>query len=301
MIKNINENNNKPNINYYLNLNFKKRNHLMIVEFETLVSQLKQKIYEYLKIDPNRYDLYYKNVKINSNDHRPIALLFQKEIEKNPLLFIVDKKRNKSFSSIKPIFSITINSNSSPKKFGQILNKFYEYKKCPYDAVIKNNIKGIYEVKFRKSIFADEFKQFFDVNYNNKLKYNFDKIILPNINKAINDEYNNSDNNENVKNSLLKNRRNNSVNYNENCGYMEKIMPFKYINSDEKYFCDKIIDTKNWLYKKGFINNTGKYNINNNYYVIKNYVRATPSEPPALHHFRDVYKKQWINERGFYP
>ena len=299
MIKNINENNNKPNINYYLNLNFKKRNHLMIVEFETLVSKLKQKIYEYFKIDPNRYDLYYKNVKINSNDHRPIALLFQKEIEKNPLLFIVDKKMNKSFSSIRPIFSVTINSNISPKKFSQILNKFFEYKKCPNDAVIKNNIKGIYEVKFRKSIFTDEFKQFFDVNYNNRLKNNFDKIVLPNIYTTINNKY---DNKENSKNNLFKNRRNNSVNYeNEDIGDAQGFIPFKYINSDEKYFCYKIFDTKNWLNKKGFINNTGKYNINNNYYIIKNYVRATPSEPPALHHFRDVYKNQWINERGFYP
>ena len=271
----------------------------MIVEFETLVSKLKQKIYEYFKIDPNRYDLYYKNVKINSNDHRPIALLFQKEIEKNPLLFIVDKKMNKSFSSIRPIFSVTINSNISPKKFSQILNKFFEYKKCPNDAVIKNNIKGIYEVKFRKSIFTDEFKQFFDVNYNNRLKNNFDKIVLPNIYTTINNKY---DNKENSKNNLFKNRRNNSVNYeNEDIGDAQGFIPFKYINSDEKYFCDKIFDTKNWLNKKGFINNTGKYNINNNYYIIKNYVRATPSEPPALHHFRDVYKNQWINERGFYP
>ena len=101
---------------------------------------------------------------------------------------------------------------------------------------------------------------------------------------------------------MLGNRRNNSITYkNEKSGFYDRIIPFKYINSDEKYFCDKIIDTKNWLYKKGFINNTGKYNINNNYYFIKNYVGATPSEPPILHNFREVYKKQWINERGFYP
>ena len=300
MIKNINENNNKPNVNYYLNINFKKKNYLMIIEFETLISKLKQKIFDYFRIDQSRYDLYYKNIKLSSNDNRPIALLFQKEIQKNPLLFILDKKMNKSFSSIKPIFSITINCDITPKKFSQILNKFFEYKNCPNDAVIKNNLKGIYEVKFRKSLFTEEFKQFFDVNYNNKLKLNFDKIVLPPIHKTIEDnvDYNK---NENEK-SLLRNRRNNSITYkNEKSGFYDRIIPFKYINSDDKYFCDKIIDTKNWLYKKGFINNTGKYNINNNYYFIKNYVAATPSEPPLLHNFREVYKKQWINERGFYP
>jgi hypothetical protein len=295
MIKNINENNKKPNINYYLNINFKKRNIVMIVEFETVVSELKQKIYSYFKIEPERYDLYYKNIKIKSNDHRPIALLFQKEIEKNPLLCLVDKKMNKSFSSIKPIFSITIYSNIAPKQFNQILNKFFEYKNCPNDAIIKNNIKGIYEVKFRKSIYASEFKQFFDINYNNKLKLNFDKIILPPINRT-----NNSD--ENDKNNIRMNKRSNSITYkNENSGFIDGIIPFKYINSEDKYFCDKIIDTKNWLYKNGFINNTGKYNINNNYYFIKNYVGATPNNPPVLYKFRDVYKNQWINQRGFYP
>ena len=302
MINHINENN-KPNINYYLNINFKKKNHLMIIEFETLVSKLKQKIFDYFKIDTSRYDLYYKNIKINSNDNRPIALLFQKEIQKNPLLFIVDKRVNKSFSSMKPIFSTNINTNISPKKFSQILNKFFEYKNCPNDAIIKNNLKGIYQVKFRKSIYADEFKQFFDVNYNNKLKFNIDKITLPSIHNSIENDKNSGYNkNGNQKKISLENRRNYSIAYkNENNELTEEVIPFKYINSDKKYYCDKIIDTKKWLYKKGFINNTGKYNINQNYYFIKNYVVATPSQPPLLHNFRDVSKNQWINERGFYP
>ena len=301
MIRNINEINTRSNINYYLNISFKKRNHLMIVEFETLVFKLKEKIFNYFKIEPNRYDLYYKNIKINSNDNRPIALLFQKEIERNPLLFIVDKKINKSSSAIRPIYSANINTTIPPKKFSQILNKFFEYKNCPNDAIIKNNIKGIYEVKFRKSIFPEEFIQFFNINYNNKLKLNLEKIILPPIDQPAGNE-------ENNKKKLLMNKRSNSITYkNENENINKKlnndngVIPFKYINSDEKYFNDKIIDTKNWLYKKGFINNTGKYNINNNYIFIENYVGATPNIPPVLHRFRDVSKNQWINERGFYP
>lgn len=290
MIKNINENSKNKNIKYYLNINFKKVNHLIIVEFETLISELKEKIYNYFKIESNRYDLYYKDIKINSNDHRPIALLFQKENEKYPLLFLVDKKINKSLSSIKSIFSITIYSNITPNKFNQILNKFFEYKNYPNDAIIKNNIKGIYEVKFRKSLFSFEFKQFFDINYNNKLKFNHNREFLPPINKMIK-----------IRNSLMNKRCNSITNKNVNKDFSEKFISFNYINSDEKYFYDKIIDTKNWLYKKGFINNTGKYNINNNYYFIKNYVGATPNIPPVLHKFRDISKDHWINEKGFYP
>ena len=136
---------------------------------------------------------------------------------------------------------------------------------------------------------ATEFKQYFDINYNNKLKSKFDKIILPPIGSKT------------IENSSL-NKKSKSIAYkNEYNDNMNRMIPFHYINSDEKYFCDKIFDTKNWLYKKGFINNTGKYNINNNYYFIENYVGATPNTPPVLHSFRDVSKSHWINQRGFYP
>ena len=61
------------------------------------------------------------------------------------------------------------------------------------------------------------------------------------------------------RNSLMNKRCNSITNKNVNKDFSEKFISFNYINSDEKYFYDKIIDTKNWLYKKGFINNTGKY------------------------------------------
>ena len=304
MIENETSNNNKRNINYYININFKNKNHIMIIEFETIVSELKEKIYNYFKIDETRYDLYYKNVKVNSNDNRPIALLFQNEIENHPLLFLINKRKEKSFSSMKPIYSITINSYIPLKKFNEILNKFFEYKNCPNNAVIKNNYKGIYEVKFRNSIFASEFKQFFDVNYNKKLK-KFDRIILPpinNINKSCKNL--NSHDEDIIYNNNRLDKRNNSITYkNENNEYDSNsiVIPFKYINSDNKYYCDKIIDTKNWLYKKGFINFTNKYNLNKNYCFINNYVSATPSKPPVLHNFRDISKNLWIDQRGFYP
>ena len=79
MIRNINEINTRSNINYYLNISFKKRNHLMIVEFETLVFKLKEKIFNYFKLEPNRYDLYYKNIKINSSDNWSILYYSKKK------------------------------------------------------------------------------------------------------------------------------------------------------------------------------------------------------------------------------
>ena len=244
MNENINENNNRPNINYYLSINFKNKNHLMIVEFETVVSELKQKIYNYFKIDQRRYDLYYKNIKLSSNDFRPIALLFQKEIQNNPLLFLVDKESEKHFPSNKQIYSITIYSHLPFKTFNQILNKFFEYKNCPNDALIKNSIKGIYEIKFKKSIMATEFKQYFDVNYNNKKKLKFDKIILPPINhKTIEND------NENKNNSMKDNRSKSIVYKNKNNG----LMPFHYIKSFILILMKNIFVIKFLIQRIGFI------------------------------------------------
>ena len=291
-------NNMNSNVNYNLNINFKNRNHLISVNFDTLISELKKIIFSFFKIDYIDYDLYYKNTKILLNDNRPIALLFQNYFEKNPLLFIIEKNVSKNLISKKAIFSVEIKTKYSLDKLKIILNKFFEYKKCPNDAIIKPGLKDVYEFKFRKSIMATEFKQFFNANYNDKLKLSFNKLILPKINKSIS----NSKSNDNIKNNEYSKRRINSIIYkNEEDSFEKGEFPIKYINSEEKYYNGKIMDTRNWLNKKGFINNTNKYNINNNYHFIKNYVGATPNIPPVLHKFRDISKNLWIDQRGFYP
>ena len=291
-------NNVNSNVNYNLNINFKNRNYLISVNFDTLISELKQIIFSCFKIDYIDYDLYYQNTKILLNDNRPIALLFQNYCETNPLLFIIDKNKSKNLISKKAIYSVEIRTKYSLDKLKIILNKFFEFKNCPNDAHIKPGLKDIYEFKFRKAIMASEFKQFFDANYNNKLKLSSHKITLPKINKSIV----NSKSNDNIKNNEYLDRKMNSIIYkNEEDNFEKGEFPIKYINDEEKYYKGKIMDTRNWINKKGFINNTNKYNINNNYYFIKNYVGATPNIPPLLHKFRDVSKNLWIDKRGFYP
>ena len=286
------------NVKYNLNINFKNRNNLISVNFDTSISELKQIIFSYFKIDYHGYDLFYKNTKIYFDDNRPISLLFQNDIGNNPLLFIIEKSET-NLKSKRAIYSVDLNTKYSKDKLQAILNNFFEYKNCPNDAFIKSTIKNMYQIKFRKAILAKEFKQFFDVNYNNKLKNSFNKIIFPKINKSIK----NSNSNDNIKNNnIYLNKNNNSIIYKRGEESFEKAeFPIKYINSEEKHYNNKIMDTKNWLYEKGFINNTNKYTLNNNYHFIKNYVGATPSIPPLLHKFREVSKHLWIDQRGFYP
>jgi hypothetical protein len=287
------------NVKYNLNINFKNRNNLISVDFDTSISDLKKTIFSYFKIDYLDYDLFYKNTKIHFNDNRPIALLFQNEFQNTSLLFIVEKNKETNLVSKRAIYSVEIRTKYSLEKLKSILDKFFEFKNCPNDAIIKPNLKEIYEIRFRKSIMAKEFKQFFDANYNNKLKINSNKISLSQIN---NKSIKNSNSNDDIKNNINLKREKNSIIYrNEEDSFEKDEFPIKYINNKEKYYNNKIIDTKNWLYEKGFINNTNKYNLNHNYHFIENYVGATPNIPPVLHKFREVSKNLWINKRGFYP
>ena len=286
------------NVKYNLNINFKNRNNLISVDFDTSISDLKKTIFSYFKIDYLVYDLFYKNTKIHFNDNRPIALLFQNEFQNTPLLFIVEKNKETNLVSKRAIYSVEIRTKYSLEKLKSILDKFFEFKNCPNDAIIKPNLKEIYEIRFRKSIMAKEFKQFFDANYNNKLKLNSNRISLSQVNKSIKNFNSNDDNKNNIN---LKKKKNSIIYKNVEDSFEKGEFPIKYINNEEKYYNNKIIDTRNWLYEKGFINNTNKYNLNNNYHFIENYVGATPNIPPVLHKFREVSKNLWINKRGFYP
>ena len=186
-----------------------------------------------------------------------------------------------------------ISTKYSLDKVKKILDKFFEYKRCPNDAIIKHSLKEIYDIKFRRAIMAKEFKQFFDANYNSKLKISPNKVNLSRINKSIK----NSNSNDDIKNNINLNKKMNSIIYkNKEDPFEKSEIPIKYKYNNN----NKIIDTKFWLYEKGFINNTNKCNINNNYHFIKNYVGATPNIPPVLHKFREVSKNLWLNKKGFY-
>ena len=280
-------------LKYNLYINFKERNNLISVDFNTSISELKALIFDYFKIGYSYYDLFYKNTKIYFNDNRPISLLFEKDLQNTPLLFIIEKNKEENLISKRAIYPVEISTKYSLDKVKKILDKFFEYKRCPNDAIIKHSLKEIYDIKFRRAIMAKEFKQFFDANYNSKLKISPNKVNLSRINKSIK----NSNSNDDIKNNINLNKKMNSIIYkNKEDPFEKSEIPIKYKYNNN----NKIIDTKFWLYEKGFINNTNKCNINNNYHFIKNYVGATPNIPPVLHKFREVSKNLWLNKKGFY-
>jgi len=280
-------------LKYNLYINFKERNNLISVDFNTSISELKKLIFDYFKIGYSYYDLFYKNTKIYFNDNRPISLLFEKDLQNTPLLFIIEKNKEENLISKRAVYPVEISTKYSLDKVKKILDKFFEYKRCPNDAIIKHSLKEIYDIKFRSAIMAKEFKQFFDANYNSKLKISPNKVNLSRINKSIK----NSNSNDDIKNNINLNKKMNSIIYkNKEDPFEKSEIPIKYKYNNN----NKIIDTKFWLYEKGFINNTNKCNINNNYHFIKNYVGATPNIPPVLHKFREVSKNLWLNKKGFY-
>lgn len=55
---------------------------------------------------------------------------------------------------------------------------------------------------------------------------------------------------------------------------------------------------KKWISKQGFANSVNRSLSKS--LLIPNYVNLTPSESPLNHHFRDIKKSKWINEKGFF-
>lgn len=244
---------------YKILVNYNNINYLLIVNLNTSISDLLQEIYNYFKIDRQHYDLYYKSKKLLLNDYTPLTLLFNCETEKYPLLFLSSKTKK---TSIKPIYSLTIYSNIPLKAFISIINKFFEYKKIPNNSLLKNEIRGVYVIKFRNSELVSEFSQFFEI-YKNKSNQ---RIILPKIKK--------------ISRSI-------------SMGSIEENKKFININlmKPKKQF---------WLFPYGFKSQVGINYTNKNYKIIPNYVEATPSEPPVIHKFRDVSKDSWLDKNGFY-
>lgn len=287
----------KPNINYHICVNYDKKNYELVVEFETTVSLLRKQIFDYFKIDSCSYDLFYRQNKINSNDLRPLALLFEKETNIKPLFFLLNKRIPRS-SSMKPKFTVTLFNNYSEREMKSILNRFFEYKKLPYNVVLNSHVKGMHIIKFRKNLLAEEFQQFFVLNYDTNQKKNCDKVIFPPIKNKKFLSLSSENILEGVKKEELSTEGGRiDFAYNKN---PESVLMFHYINPEEKFFRGKLLDKKNWLYKKGFCPSAGKLNMNYIYNEINNYVGATPNEPFVLYSFRDVEKYKWINKKGFY-
>lgn len=72
-----------------------------------------------------------------------------------------------------------------------------------------------------------------------------------------------------------------------------------YFTEEDLRHLDSYHNKEKWIDSKGFSLATS-----NNYIsklpLIKNFVMASPSNPPVLHKFRDVKKEKWINRQGFF-
>ena len=321
-MKNINKNK-----VYKVKININNKIDEIIISGESLISELRQAILDKYLLSPFNYSIFYKNRKLSINDFIKVSNLFQDDL--NPFLFIVNN--NIILPDLQTDHnSIGIISNTNDKKITELLGKFFEYKSLPFNANIKTILKGKYKIKFNKPILANEFMQFYNLNNDKKIKLNnniskFNELKLPKIKKnkfrSISSDYimerNKKDNliNEVIRlnsrdtsiteksvfsginlfhNSLSNNNRKYKKNEYKGVSYL----PF--LNPDERYYREKLLDKKNWLDKKGFMVSVGNYKMGGNSHFIPNYVTATPSKSPLCHNFRDIQKDKWVNKKGFY-
>jgi hypothetical protein len=316
----------KYNIILYINNRIDQFN----VTSSCLVSELRQIIIDKYILNPLNYSIFYKNKKLSINDFSRVSDLFNDD--QKPFIFIVQNKELFSEENTKRSSLINISSNLNEKKMSELLNKFFEYKRLPYNAILKNPLRGKYKIKFNKPLLAKEFIQYFNLikykkNPTNSDSYtlnNKNEIKLPKIHKL---QYRSissygimeKNKKENLINKIIQiNTRDTFITeksvssglniYHDSVRNTKKrkydkndykgISYLPFMNPDEKYYREKYLDKKNWLNKKGFIVSVGNYKMGGNNFI-SNYVAATPSQFPLCHNFRDVNKNKWIDKKGF--
>ena len=316
---------NNNNIIYNIKININKNIDVLQISSNTLVSELRQNILDKYLLSPFSYSIFYKNKKLSLNDFHKISYLFKED--HNPFLFIINN--NIILPDLQPDnHGISFISNTNEKKITELLGKFFEYKCLPFNANIKNIIKGKYKIKFNKNLLANEFTQFYNINNDKKYKYcNSDSSRLPKIKKkyrSISSDYiierNKKENSinkviiNNTKDSCITEKsvssginifhnslsKNKSKRKNKSQEEYKGVTYLPFLNPDEKYYREKLLDKKKWLDKKGFMVSVGNYKMGGDSHFISNYVTATPSESPLCHNFRDVNKDKWVNKKGFY-
>ena len=319
------------NMNFYIVIYYQNKEYQLLVNYSSTVSQLKKIITTYFKLNKTKFELYYKNFKLDSSDSRILSDLFEKD--KNPMLYIFDSKSDIMPDSKKQSY-ITLFTSISEMKMYEIVEKFFEHKEMKNDANIKNNIKGMYIITFSKPSLCSDFKEFYDnylrlenFQFQNKTDGNHiirkNKLILPKIKslyKYKKEEQKNKDDKFHDRKKYLKKviLYNSKVDLiSEKCIRTGKyLMPkiinknkmrikfnnykseykYPYMNNEEKYQREKFLDKKNWINKHGFISYARDKSKEN---FIPNYVMATPSESPLLFKYRDISKDKWIHPKGF--
>ena len=293
--------NNRQNISFYIKVNYQNEDHELLVSFSSTVKELKKIIITYFKINQSIYDIYYKNIKLNNNDTRPLSLLFEKD--NKPLLFILNNK-NDIISKSKQKTSLTLYTNMTEIKMNEIITKYFNYKKLENDAELKHNIKGMYIINFSKPSICADFQEFYDnfIRLDEESKdvsppkiktitARNNKLILPKIN-------NNYIFNRNKKNE---NEDNKYDGFNDRKKAINKVI----LNNSKS----DIISDRNIRSGKYRMHNSGKKenykksmsmkNKFNNYKGVYKYPYMNAEEK----YYRDKFldKKDWLNKNGFLP
>ena len=297
--------NNNQSASFYIKINYQNEEHELLVNFSSTVTQLRQIIFTYFKLNQAKYNIYYKNLKLNDNDTRTLSLLFEKD--NKPLLLILDKKKD-IMPKTKQISSLTLFTKMPQIKFNEIVTKFFDYKKLENNAEIKNNIKGMYIVSFPNASICADFQEFYD-NYLRIEEEN--KVPSPKYKTATSEE-----------NRLMLPKINSNYCYNKNNRKKgdekdKSISSYKYNPYDDrrKAINNVILNnSKTDLISEKYIRN-GKYRMhnydkNNNPKSIgaknrNNYkgIYKSPYMNDEEKYYREKYldKKNWLNKNGFLP
>ena len=302
------------NNNFYVVIIYENQEHQLLVNYSSTVSQLKKIIMLYFKLNKAKYEIFYKNIKLENNDIRPLSLIFEKDPK--PLLLILDSK-NDILPETKKLTYLTLYSNIPSIKLNEIIEKFYEYKNIKNDADIKNPIKGLYIIYFSKASLCSDFKEFYDnylrlnnldySNNNNNIsteririksktneikKFKKNELILPLIKSSynINNKSFNKFNKENEKNkNLLENK---DDKFHDRKKYLDKVI---LNNSKADMISEKNIRTGKYLTRKFHINSLRKKY--NDYKGIYKQPYMNWDEKCIRERYLD--KKNWLNKKGF--
>ena len=75
-----------------------------------------------------------------------------------------------------------------------------------------------------------------------------------------------------------------------------------YVTEEEKKRKEMMESKTKWIAKKDFKSCVNKADLGKeDKRYIKNYVSRDPSEPPALHKFRETYRGKWLSGEDFKP
>jgi hypothetical protein len=284
------------NINFYIVINHQDKKYQLLVNYSLTVSKLKKIIITYFKLDQTKYEIFYKNTKLDNNDIRLLSLFFDKDPK--PLLYIFNSKNDILPDSKKQTY-LTLFTNIPDLKMNEIVEKLFEYKKMKNDAYIKNSIKGMFIINFSKASLCSDFKEFYD-NYlrleniqdsQNKTEGNSkpkkQKLILPLIKNY--HRYKEENEEENEKNKY----KDEDDKFHDRKKYLNKVI---LNNSKADIISEKCIRTNKYRIHLDSNKNSLRRKFNN-YTGIYKYPYMNNEEKYQREKYLD--KKNWLNKQGF--